>query len=111
MPDAHRGYGLPIGGVLATEGTVIPYGVGVDIACRMKLTVLDLPAGALDAQAALLERALLRETQFGTGATLRERADHAVLDEQRWTGTQLVRGLRAKATGQLGTSGSGNHFV
>ena len=111
MPDAHRGYGLPIGGVLATEGTVIPYGVGVDIACRMKLTVLDLPAGALDGQAALLERALLRETQFGTGATLRERADHAVLDEERWAGTQLVRGLRAKATGQLGTSGSGNHFV
>ena len=42
MPDAHQGYGLPIGGVLATEGSVIPYAVGVDIACRMKLTVLDL---------------------------------------------------------------------
>ena len=41
MPDAHVGYGLPIGGVLATENTVIPYAVGVDIACRMKLTVLD----------------------------------------------------------------------
>jgi tRNA-splicing ligase RtcB len=111
MPDAHRGYGLPIGGVLATDGTVIPYGVGVDIACRMKLTVLDLPAAALDDQAGSLERALLRETQFGTGATLRERADHAVLDEGRWSGTKLVRGLRAKAAGQLGTSGSGNHFV
>ena len=43
MPDAHLGYGLPIGGVLATENAVIPYAVGVDIACRMKLTVLDLP--------------------------------------------------------------------
>ena len=43
MPDAHVGYGLPIGGVLATENAVIPYAVGVDIACRMKLTVLDLP--------------------------------------------------------------------
>ncbi len=43
MPDAHVGYGLPIGGVLATEGVVIPYAVGVDIACRMKLSVLDLP--------------------------------------------------------------------
>src|SRR5688572_16105819 len=41
MPDAHVGYGLPIGGVLATEGAVIPYAVGVDIACRMKMTVLD----------------------------------------------------------------------
>ena len=43
MPDAHMGYGLPIGGVLATRNAVIPYAVGVDIACRMKLTVLDMP--------------------------------------------------------------------
>jgi tRNA-splicing ligase RtcB len=111
MPDAHRGYGLPIGGVLATDGTVIPYGVGVDIACCMKLTVLDLPSTLLDDGQDALERALLRETQFGTGATLRERADHDVLDAGRWAGTQLVRNLRDKATGQLGTSGSGNHFV
>src|SRR5262245_21821750 len=47
MPDAHQGYGLPIGGVLATENAVIPYAVGVDIACRMKMTVLDLPINAL----------------------------------------------------------------
>ena len=47
MPDAHVGYGLPIGGVLATENAVIPYAVGVDIACRMKMTVLDIPARGL----------------------------------------------------------------
>lgn len=46
MPDAHLGYGLPIGGVLATRNAVIPYAVGVDIACRMKMTVLDIPASA-----------------------------------------------------------------
>src|SRR5262245_33206310 len=39
MPDAHVGYGLPIGGVLAAREAVIPYAVGVDIACRMKMTV------------------------------------------------------------------------
>src|SRR5476651_1495881 len=44
MPDAHVGYGLPIGGVLATDNTVIPYAVGVDIACRMRLSVYDIPA-------------------------------------------------------------------
>src|SRR5205085_6257622 len=44
MPDAHLGYGLPIGGVLATENAVIPYAVGVDIACRMRLSVFDVPA-------------------------------------------------------------------
>src|SRR4029079_16612805 len=47
MPDAHVGYGLPIGGVLATRDAVIPYAVGVDIACRMKMTVLDLPVSTL----------------------------------------------------------------
>ncbi len=47
MPDAHQGYGLPIGGVLGTENAVIPYAVGVDIACRMKLSVFDIPAGDL----------------------------------------------------------------
>ena len=41
MPDAHTGYGLPIGGVLSVKGAVIPYAVGVDIVCRMRLTVLD----------------------------------------------------------------------
>src|ERR1044071_10361522 len=50
MPDAHVGYGLPIGGVLATRHAVIPYAVGVDIACRMKMTFLDLPLAALDDQ-------------------------------------------------------------
>lgn len=43
MADAHQGYGLPIGGVLATKNAVIPYGVGVDIGCRMCLTIYDLP--------------------------------------------------------------------
>ena len=42
MPDAHQGYGLPIGGVLATKNAVIPYGVGVDIGCRMCLTLYDI---------------------------------------------------------------------
>ncbi|WP_299183585.1 RtcB family protein, partial [uncultured Chryseobacterium sp.] len=41
MPDAHSGYGLPIGGVLAVENAVIPYGVGMDIGCRMSLSILD----------------------------------------------------------------------
>src|SRR5262245_41838417 len=65
MPDAHVGYGLPIGGVLAVKDAVIPYGVGVDIACRMKLTVLDLPLTALADDQSRFARALERETRFG----------------------------------------------
>ncbi len=110
MPDAHRGYGLPIGGVLETEGTVIPYAVGVDIACRMKLSILDLDVSALDDSAAL-ETALIKETQFGTGAKLRKRADHDAMHDSRWTLTPLAQRLRDRAWEQLGTSGSGNHFV
>src|SRR5690348_9752548 len=105
MPDAHRGYGLPIGGVLETEGTVIPYAVGVDIACRMKLSVLDVAPEALDERSGALEQALLKETQFGTGAKLRKRADHQAMDDERWALTPLATRLRTKAWEQLGTSG------
>src|SRR3954453_20079189 len=72
MPDAHQGYGLPIGGVLATDNVVIPYGVGVDIACRMKLSIFDLPAEAIDTMREGLVRILQRETLFGAGASFRK---------------------------------------
>ncbi len=112
MPDAHVGYGLPIGGVLATEDAVIPYAVGVDIACRMKLSVLDLAPNLLRAEPDRLIRAIEQETRFGVGAEFpkRQRRDHAVMDED-WNITPVTRGLKDKAHAQLGTSGSGNHFV
>ena len=80
MPDAHVGYGLPIGGVLATENAVIPYAVGVDIACRMKMTVLDLPARNLERHQDRLTRAIEAETRFGVGANFRDRRQHEVMD-------------------------------
>jgi tRNA-splicing ligase RtcB len=107
MPDAHRGYGLPIGGVLATRNAVIPYAVGVDIACRVKMSVLDLPT---DADPARLTQAIEHETRFGVGAHFKARREHAVMDED-WSATDLMRRLKDKAWSQLGTSGSGNHFV
>jgi tRNA-splicing ligase RtcB (3'-phosphate/5'-hydroxy nucleic acid ligase) len=110
MPDAHVGYGLPIGGVLATDNTVIPYGVGVDIACRMKMSVLDwnptLIAGMRDRLANVLES----ETKFGVGAAFQQPRGHAVMEED-WTVSPVTSRLRDKAWKQLGTSGSGNHFV
>ncbi|MCA9882565.1 MAG: RtcB family protein [Anaerolineae bacterium] len=113
MPDAHVGYGLPIGGVLATENAVNPYAVGVDIACRMRLSVYDVKGKLLKGQQSRLQNALNRETLFGAGKewSVSERADHEVLDEDTWRESPLLRGLLDKATRQLGTSGSGNHFV
>ena len=110
MPDAHQGYGLPIGGVLATRGAVIPYAVGMDIACRMKLTVLDLPVSSLTDKQDRFKRAIMEETRFGVGATFRRRKQHPVIDED-WGIAGVTGSLKDKAWSQLGTSGSGNHFV
>jgi tRNA-splicing ligase RtcB len=110
MPDAHVGYGLPIGGVLATENAVIPYAVGVDIACRMKMTVLDWPVRELERKAEKLRKAIETETRFGVGATFRDRREHPVLDED-WSVSPVTQQHKDRAWSQLGTSGSGNHFV
>src|SRR5690242_9398270 len=82
MPDAHQGYGLPIGGVLATENVVIPYGVGVDIGCRMALSIFNIPETDLENNGAKYKRELIAHTKFGAGAGFKgaERSEHAVLD-------------------------------
>src|SRR5688572_16642631 len=110
MPDAHQGYGLPIGGVLATENAVIPYAVGVDIACRMKLSVFDVPAAEMKKLNNALVNALHRETVFGTGKEHKRPLDHEVM-ECDWGCSPITQRALEKARGQLGTSGSGNHFV
>jgi len=110
MPDAHVGYGLPIGGVLACENAVIPYAVGVDIACRMKLSILDLPADSLDTQFNRYKEALLGGTKFGVGVEHRPAQSHPVMDRD-WNVTRITRERKDTAWRQLGTSGSGNHFV
>lgn len=111
MPDAHVGYGLPIGGVLATENAVIPYGVGVDIGCSMMLSILPIQPGALRTEEATT--LLLKHTRFGAGVAFdkRDRQDHEVLHENTWDDQPILRHLFDKAATQIGTSGSGNHFV
>ncbi|MCA9062812.1 MAG: RtcB family protein [Planctomycetaceae bacterium] len=110
MPDAHIGYGLPIGGVLAVENAVIPYAVGVDIACRMKLSVLDIPLESMKRQFDHFRNALERGTVFGVGVGQRKPVDHPVMD-QDWCVCRTTREGKDRAHRQLGTSGSGNHFV
>jgi tRNA-splicing ligase RtcB len=113
MPDAHVGYGLPIGGVLATDNAVIPYAVGVDIACRMRISVYEVSPHMLGQKKGLFESALWEQTSFGMGAQWqgKQRADHEVLDDSAWDATRLLKGLQDNAARQLGTSGTGNHFV
>ncbi|MBL0742023.1 RtcB family protein [Chryseolinea lacunae] len=111
MPDAHQGYGIPIGGVVATENAVIPYGVGMDIGCRMALSILDLPGSYVDRNVYAARKALHDNTHFGNDGGLEFRQDHAILDHPHFQSTELLRRLHGKAARQLGSSGSGNHFV
>jgi tRNA-splicing ligase RtcB len=110
MPDAHVGYGLPIGGVLATENSVIPYAVGVDIACRMKLSVYERKGNTLAGQKDRLANLIESETRFGMGCEFKQRRQHEVMDDD-WSVSPITQRMRDKAWAQLGTSGSGNHFV
>lgn len=113
MPDAHQGYGLPIGGVLATDNVVIPWAVGVDIACRMRLSVFNVVGNYIDREHDHLVDILKSVTQFGAGADGIHDGliQHPVLEEDAWNATPLLRGLRETARRQLGTSGGGNHFA
>jgi tRNA-splicing ligase RtcB len=114
MPDAHVGYGLPIGGVLATENAVIPYGVGVDIGCRMCLSVYPKDAKIdelLNNKRAQLRRILLDNTRFGLDTFDDNGRDDILLDDPRFSATSLLRQLHDKAYQQIGSSGGGNHFV
>lgn len=111
MPDAHHGYGLPIGGVLATENAVIPYGVGVDIGCRMCLSIFDIDPKELVQREAFFAREIGEATLFGSGAQFKQSEEHEVMDNELFFELPLLKNLHGRAWKQLGTSGSGNHFV
>lgn len=116
MPDAHVGYGIPIGGVVALENAVAPYMVGVDIACRMMMSIYPIDRTDPFTNASRrqeIKQAMRQETRFGVGVGFKgnERRQHAVMDDEDWEATKMLRHLKEKAYAQLGTSGSGNHFV
>lgn len=110
MPDAHQGYGLPIGGVLATNNTVIPYGVGVDIGCRMCMTIYDIPTEKLQEKREDFKKLLVNNTKFGQ-ATFKKPKDHEIFERKEFSELQIVREMKDRAWQQIGSSGGGNHFV
>ncbi len=110
MPDAHQGYGLPIGGVLATKNSVIPYGVGMDIGCRMCMSIFSISPDTLAEKKENLKKILTDNTRFGY-ATFKRPKDHKVLTNPLFKEISLLKTLKSKAREQIGTSGGGNHFV
>jgi tRNA-splicing ligase RtcB (3'-phosphate/5'-hydroxy nucleic acid ligase) len=111
--DHHPGYSQPIGGGIAYEGSVSPSGVGYDIGCGNKAVQTDLTRADLD-ELGGVERIMgeiTRRISFGMGVPAQERADHPVLDEIRSAEFAPQRKLSQLAESQLGTVGSGNHYV
>jgi len=110
MPDAHQGYGLPIGGVLAVKNAVIPYGVGMDIGCRMCLSIYDRKPSELEHDVRGWKEILMDNTRFGFKG-FDKPMDDEVLHSDLFKEITFLKNLRNKARGQIGSSGSGNHFV
>jgi tRNA-splicing ligase RtcB len=111
--DHHPGYSQPIGGAIAYEGYVSPSGVGFDIGCGNKAVGTELTRADLDALGGVerIMREITRRVSFGMGVPAVERADHPVLEKIRHAEFEPQRKLAGGAEAQLGTVGSGNHYV
>lgn len=111
MADHHLGYSMPIGGVVAYENAISPSGVGFDIACGNKTVRTDMDAGELGDVKPWM-RMIQKEVAFGIGRTNPRPVDHELFDSPLWpTLESESKGLKQKAADQLGTVGSGNHYV
>ena len=114
MPDAHQGYGLPIGGVLATKNAVIPYAVGVDIACRMRISILDIPYEEFEKDRRKFGATLLDETRFGVGVTFEPgKRTHKVMEDPLWrkSGLKIKAGIYTALLSHSGSRGLGLHVA
>jgi tRNA-splicing ligase RtcB len=111
--DHHPGYSQPIGGAIAYEGHVSPSGVGFDIGCGNKACQTELTRADLVALGGVpkIMHEITERISFGMGVPARERVDHAVLDKIRRAAFTPQRKLAQIAESQLGTVGSGNHYV
>jgi tRNA-splicing ligase RtcB len=112
MPDAHKGYGMPIGGVAALHRAVSPSFVGYDIACRMMLTILHISPKEFMANREKIAKDMSAVSSFGlnSGFANSERREHEIMEDPRWEEIKIAKQLKEKAARQLGSSGGGNHF-
>ena len=110
MADHHLGYAVPIGGVVAYADKISPSGVGYDIACGNKAVRLDIPADEVKARIGPIMDDIWRTLSFGVGLKNDERVDHELFDDPAWH-VPIARQNKQLAQEQLGTIGSGNHYV
>jgi tRNA-splicing ligase RtcB len=110
MADHHKGYAVPIGGVVAYKDAISPSGVGYDIACGNKAVLVNLPGKELRANIQRIMDDVWNTVSFGVGCRNNERVEHALFESDAWK-TQPAAPLKEMARQQLGTVGSGNHYV
>jgi tRNA-splicing ligase RtcB (3'-phosphate/5'-hydroxy nucleic acid ligase) len=110
MADHHKGYAVPIGGVVAYKDSISPSGVGFDIACGNKAVLLDMLGPALRADISKIMDDLWKAISFGVGRSNAEQVDHSLFDSPAWK-CEAAAPLKQMARNQLGTVGSGNHYV
>lgn len=111
MADHHKGYAVPIGGVVAYKNAISPSGVGFDIACGNKAVRVDMPADELRQNISRLMDEVFSVVSFGVGRKNDERVEHPLFDEHHGWKTEAAAPLKELARSQLGTVGSGNHYV
>jgi tRNA-splicing ligase RtcB (3'-phosphate/5'-hydroxy nucleic acid ligase) len=108
--DHHKGYAVPIGGVVAYRDAISPSGVGYDIACGNKAVRVNMPGEELRANIARIMDDVWSTVSFGVGRRNNEQVDHDLFDDPAWKAQPAAR-LKEMARQQLGTVGSGNHYV
>lgn len=108
MPDAHAGYGMPVGGVLATDDVIIPNAVGVDIGCGMMATRTNLEEIDIDSLKRIMRKI---RRQIPVGFNHHKDPQPAMLLPKNFTERKIVKEQFEAARCQLGTLGGGNHFI
>lgn len=111
MGDNHKGYGMPVGGVAVYKDKICPAGVGFDIACGNKAVKLDVKYSNVKDRLPLIAQDIWERISFGIGQKNDTRVEHELFDDPLWESMQLLKDLKTKAKAQLGTIGSGNHYI
>jgi tRNA-splicing ligase RtcB len=110
MGDHHKGYGVPVGGVVAYKDLISPSAVGYDIGCGVRAVRTDMPGKDLRSAITPIMDAIQRDVSFGLGRKVNKPVDHELFDSEVWK-IDWIKDLKDKAYSQLGSCGTGNHFI
>lgn len=111
MGDNHKGYGMPVGGVAVYKDKICPAGVGFDIACGNKAVKLDVKYADIKDKLPLIAQDIWEKISFGVGQKNDTKVEHELFNDPLWESMRLLKDLKVKAQAQLGTIGSGNHYI